>query len=182
MRSRVLVLALIGATLVVAAPAPAAGPCDHPTIRGTADDDRLRGTSGPDGIPGLGGDDTLLGRGGDDVLCGGAGQDRLVGGAGDDQLHGGGDAKVAQDTDYYVYDGDTLDGGPGSDTLDGGLDGRHDGSVDSLTFAGLSAPVTVDLAEATAVSGADTDTVVGPVHGVTGTDHDDVLLGSDADD
>src|SRR6478752_4978534 len=108
MRSRATLLALVvvGTSALVAAPAPGAGPCDSPTIRG------------PDG---------------DDVLCGGAGQDRLVGGTGADELYGGTDAKVAEDTDYYLYYGDTLSGGPGADTLDGGLDPRHEGSVDRVT-------------------------------------------------
>lgn len=180
MISRALVLVLLA--LSFAAPSSAAGPCAHPTVTGTDRNDRLRGTDGPDVIAGLGGNDVLTGLGGDDVLCGGPGKDRLRGGPGDDVLLGGGDAKEAEDTDYYLYYGDTLKGGPGSDTLDGGLDPRHDGSVDEVTFAGLPDAVTVDLAEGTAVSGTDTDTVVGPVSRVTGTDHDDVLLGSDGDD
>lgn len=187
MRSRALSLsvaglAVLGTSLVGAAPTPAAGPCSSPTVTGTGSDDRLRGTAGPDVVAGLGGDDVLVGLGGDDVLCGGPGQDVLRGGPGADRLLGGTDAKVAEDTDYYEYYGDELDGGPGSDTLDGGLDARHDGSVDRLTFAGLPGPVVLDLQAGTATSGADTDTVTGPVSGVLGTDHDDVLIGSDADE
>lgn len=183
MRSRVvLVSVLVGTSLLVAAPAPGAGPCGSPTIRGTSGDDRLRGTPGADVIAGLGGDDRLLGLGGDDVLCGGSGQDVLVGGPGADELHGETDAKVAEDTDYYLYYGDTLDGGPGSDLLDGGLDPREEGSHDSLTFAGLPEGVTLDLAEGTATSGEDTDTIVGTARTAYGTVHDDLLLGSDADE
>lgn len=184
MRSRAIFLALVvvGTSALVAAPAPGADPCGSPTIRGTADDDTLRGTEGPDVIAGYAGDDVLRGLGGDDVLCGGGGQDTLVGSAGADELYGGTDAKVAEDTDYYLYYGDTLDGGPGSDALDGGLDARHDGSVDIVTFEHLPAGVEVDLAVGTATSGGDTDTIVVPVSRVTGSDHDDVLLGSDADE
>lgn len=184
MRSRAILLAItvVGASALVAAPAPGVGPCGSPTIRGTGGDDTLRGTAGPDVIAGYAGDDVLRGLGGDDVICGGSGQDLLIGGTGADALHGDTDAKVAEDTDYYLYYGDTLDGGPGSDTLDGGLDARHDGSVDRVTFAGLAEAVEVDLAVGTAVSGGDTDTIVGPVNAVVGTDHDDVLLGSEADE
>ena len=180
MRSRaLLVLGVLGASVLVAAPSPAAGPCGNPTVVGTSGDDRLRGTDGPDVIAGLGGNDLLVGLGGDDVLCGGPGKDVLRGGPGADQLLGGADAREAEDTDYYLYFGDELDGGPGSDRLEGGLDPRHEGSVDTITFAGLAQPVTVDLADGTAASGADTDTVTGPVGTVVGTAHDDVLLGSD---
>ncbi|WP_243059296.1 calcium-binding protein [Nocardioides sp. SR21] len=184
MRSRAILLALVvvGASALVAAPAPAAGPCATPTILGTDGDDTLRGTDGPDVIAGYAGDDVLRGLEDDDVLCGGAGQDRLVGGSGADELYGGTDAKVAEDTDYYVYYGDILDGGPGSDILEGGLDTRHEGSVDRVTFEGLPTAVEADLALGTAVSGGDTDTIVGPLNGAAGTDHDDVLLGSGADE
>ena len=184
MRSRAILLALVvvGTSALVAAPAPGDDACGTPTIRGTDGDDTLRGTDGPDVIAGYAGDDVLHGLGGDDILCGGAGQDSLVGGTGADELYGGTDAKVAEDTDYYLYYGDTLSGGPGSDTLDGGLDPRHDGSVDSMAFEDLATGVEVDLAVGAAISGGDTDTIVGPVSSVTGTDHDDVLLGSDADE
>lgn len=163
------------------APADASGPCDRPTIRGTDGDDRLRGTEGPDVIAGKGGNDVILGLGGDDVLCGGGGQDRLVGGPGDDHLLGGIDAKVAEDTDYYVYDGDELDGGPGDDLLDGGRDRRHEGSVDRITYADAPGPLVVDLASGT-VTGDGTDTVVGGIGAVVGGPFDDVLTGSDGPD
>lgn len=182
MRSRAILLALVvvGTSALVAAPAPGVDTCGTPTIRGTDGDDSLRGTAGADVIAGYGGDDLIRGLGGDDVLCGGAGQDRLDGGTGADELYGGADAKVAEDTDYYLYYGDTLAGGPGSDTLDGGLDARHEGSVDRLTFEDLLEAVEVDLDLGLAVSGGDTDTIIEPVDTVVGSDHDDVLLGSDA--
>ncbi|MBB6626907.1 hypothetical protein H5V45_06190 [Nocardioides sp. KIGAM211] len=167
-------LVAVGVSSAQAAPNPCAGA----TIVGTDQDDVLRGTDGPDVIDGLAGDDTLFGLGGDDVLCGGYGQDELQGGDGADVLHGGRDAKVQEDSDYYVYYGDSLEGGPGDDTLDPGLDSRHEGSVDAVTFEHSLGPVTVDLALGSA-TGDGTDTFTGPFTRVTGTPYDDVLLGSD---
>ena len=128
-------------------------------------------------IAGVGGDDVLIGLGGDDVLCGGRGQDILRGGPGEDRLYGGADAKVAEDTDYYVYYGDTLDGGPDDDTLVPGGDPRHDGSVDAVTVADATDGVTVDLAAGTIASKNDeepeTDTIDGPIATFTGTAYAD---------
>lgn len=174
--------ALVVATGAVAGvPAQASGPCAEATIRGTDRDDRLRGTAGPDVIVGEGGDDTILGLGGDDVLCGGGGQDQLAGGPGDDVLDGGLDAKVAEDTAYYVYYGDELDGGPGDDVLEGGLDPRHDGSHDRLSYANATGPVLVDLPSST-VTGEGTDRVVDGIGAVVGGPYDDLMTGSDGPD
>jgi Ca2+-binding RTX toxin-like protein len=112
------------------------------------------------------------------VLCGSEGTDRLRGGAGADRLYGGIDAKVAEDTEYYVYDGDLLEGGPGDDVLDPGTDARHDGSVDTISYLHAAEAVTVDLGAGTA-TGEGTDTVLGPVGTLVGSAYDDVLTGSD---
>ena len=157
----------------------AANPCAGATVVGTDGDDVLQGTEGADVIDGRGGDDRILGLGGDDVLCGGEGQDRLLGGAGSDTLHGDLDAKVAEDTDYYVYYGDTLDGGAGDDVLDPGSDGRHEGSVDTVTYADATQAVTVDLGAGTA-TGDGADTILGPVATLVGSPYDDALTGTDA--
>ena len=179
--SRVLLTAALtlgtGAVLTASGPASAAGPCADPTIAGTDRGETLRGTEGPDVIDGRGGDDRVLGLGGDDVLCGGGGRDVLLGGPGDDSLHGGSDAKVAEDTDYYVYYGDRLDGGRGDDLLDPGADPRHEGSVDAVTYLRSPGPVVVDLATGTA-TGYGSDRITGPLDSVHGSRYDDVLLGS----
>lgn len=183
--SRVLPAAVLvaGSLLVLGPASEAVGPCAQPTIQGTSGDDTLRGTEGPDVIAGGAGDDVLAGFGGDDILCGGAGQDVLRGGPGADLLDGGTDAKVAEDTDYYVYYGDTLEGGPGSDTLVPGGDPRHDGSVDAVTVAHAKDGVTADLADGTVVSAdveePETDTIDGPVARFTGTPYADTIRGSD---
>jgi Ca2+-binding RTX toxin-like protein len=96
-------------------------------------------------------------------------------------LLGGIDAKVAEDTDYYVYYGDELDGGPGDDVLEGGRDRRHDGTVDRITYAQAPAPVVVDLTSGS-VTGDGTDTVVGGIGAVVGGPFDDVMTGTDGPD
>jgi Ca2+-binding RTX toxin-like protein len=175
-------LLVLAAGLLTAGVADAAvGPCAGATVVGTAGDDRLSGTDGPDVIDGRGGDDRIEGLGGDDVLCGGLGQDVLRGGAGDDRLHGGGDAKVVEDTDYYVYYGDTLDGGAGNDLLDPGTDSRHDGLVDTVTWAGSVQAVVVDLT-AGAATGDGSDRLAGRFGSVVGSAYDDLLQGSERGD
>ncbi|MFC4785439.1 calcium-binding protein [Nocardioides sp. MAHUQ-72] len=176
-------LLVIGTTTLVGEASAGAAPsgCPGATIVGTAGDDTLRGTEGDDVIDGRGGDDRVLGLGGDDVLCGGEGQDRLRGGPGSDTLHGGSDAKVAEDTDYYVYYGDVLDGGGGDDVLDPGTDSRHDDLVDTASWASSAQGVVVDL-EAGTGSGDGTDQLAGAFRAAEGSAHDDVLLGSERDD
>jgi hypothetical protein len=174
---------LLGATMLTGEQAALAESPDCPgaTIVGTGRDEVLRGTDGDDVIDGRGGDDRIRGLGGDDVLCGGEGQDRLRGGAGDDTLRGGSDAKVAEDTDYYVYHGDVLDGGPGDDVLDPGTDRRHDDLVDTASWESSAQGVVVDLAAGTA-TGDGTDQLTGAFRTAAGSAYDDVLLGSVRDD
>jgi Ca2+-binding RTX toxin-like protein len=144
--------------------------CDDATVVGTAGDDVLRGTAGDDVIDGRGGDDDLRGGGGDDVLCGGGGRDLLVGGDGDDVLLGG-------------ADGDTLDGGLGDDTFVGGTDPRspHEDGSDVVTFEHSESGVVVDLT-AHAAHGQGNDRFADQVWSVTGSRHDDILVGSDRAD
>lgn len=172
-------LLVVGSTALVGEnPADAeANPCSVATIVGTGGDDVLEGTDGADVIDGGGGDDRILGLGGDDVLCGGEGQDDLLGGPGADTLHGGIDAKVAEDTDYYVYEGDVLAGGADDDVLDPGADPRHAGSVDTISYLHAPAGVTADLGAGT-VTGEGDDNVASPVATLVGSAYDDVLKGS----
>ena len=161
-------------------------PCWNPTIRGTHGNDLLSGTPGRDVIAGGDGNDILIGGSGDDLLCGGSGRDKLRGQAGDDVLLGGDDERVVADTDYYEWYGDTLSGGPGDDRLNPGFDRlRHDlrelGMADRITYAGSATGVSVDLTKGRA-TGEGTDTIVGPLHDVTGSRHDDILLGTNGPD
>lgn len=167
-----------GAGLAVRA---AADPCSNPTISGTHGNDVLRGTSGRDVIAGRDGNDVLIGGAGDDVLCGGPGRDKLRGQAGNDALYGGADDRYVVDTEAYEWWGDTLSGGPGDDLLDGGHSDRQGelGPGDRITYVGSASGVHVDLRKGRA-TGEGNDTIVGPVEDVTGSSHDDVLLGTDA--
>ena len=178
------VAAVLGGIGGIGGSAAAAGPCSAATIIGTSGDDTLRGTPGRDIIDAGAGDDVVLGLGGDDLLCGGPGQDVLRGGAGADTLHGGTDLKQAEDTDYYVYYGDTLDGGAGDDVLDPGADSRHEGSVDLVTYEHATHGIVVDLrhgrVESRDPKAPETDTITGPVADLTGSAYDDVIIGSDA--
>lgn len=159
--------------------APATDSWYAPVIVGTADDDVIVGTDVPDRIDGAGGSDTI---------CGLAGGDLIIGGDGDDRLFGGLDQQYSPDNGY---DGDLLVPGPGDDYVDLGYDpqvedlwrGEHDLRWDVVSFAAASGPVTVDLTAGTA-TGEGSDTIAPIIHagGVSGSAHDDVLLGSDVRD
>ncbi len=178
---------LVGTTTAATAGEPATGAasCATPTIVGTKQGDRLVGTAGPDVIAGRGGHDVIDGLGGDDVLCGENGADVLRGGEGDDVLLGGRDRIIEDGRIGRLSVGDRLDGGPGDDRLDGGVDPRADvvditnAVLDTLDYRQAPGGVTVRLDQQTA-SGYGTDHIV--VQGryeVRGTEHADVVHGSD---
>lgn len=140
------------------------------------------GTEGDDVIVGRGGSDKIKGLGGDDRMCGGEGYDELLGGDGNDKLQG--NAKT-----------DTLDGGPGNDVLRGGrkwdfLEGGEGDDIlggprfnwhDSAVYRNASGPVTIDLVEGTA-TGQGADTLARGINFLQLSAHDDVVIGSQADD
>jgi hypothetical protein len=96
-------------------------------------DDWLAGGDSGDGLAGGTGRDTLYAGAGDDFLVGGGGRDALYGGAGSDEMRDGdGDGRTARP------DADLLDGGAGSDTV---------------SYAGRTRPVSVDLANPGPVNG-----------------------------
>ena len=105
----------------------------------------------------------LSGEDGNDALDGGEGNDWLYGGAGDDTLDGGGGE-------------DTLFGGLGDDALNGG-----DG-LDRLDFQNMTTSVAVDFASGTATGVANGTDRLTSIEGVTGSDFDDTLTGSDRTD
>lgn len=134
-------------------------------IEGGRGDDRIAGSSGFDHFVGGPGDDvisseknsSLVGGPGDDVLRGGTGQSA---GSGDDvmvQLRG-------QPWDTY------FGGGPGSDVVDS----TH--GVGHVGFGGAPRGVRVRLAQGRA-RGWGRDTLI-QVENVAGSEHDDVLIGS----
>lgn len=112
-------------------------------------------------LDGQGGDDSLFGGLQADTLLGGDGADRLEGGDGHDLLEGGsGD--------------DTLSGGAGADSLQGGA------GMDYADYSGSDAGVSINLSTGTASGGhAEGDVLQGGIDGITGSAHDDVLIGYD---
>lgn len=152
--------------------------------KGGPGDDLISGGRGSDLIIGGSGSDLILGGGGRDRLYGEQGRDRILGGKGNDYLNGGnGD--------------DLLRGGPGDDALDGDdgddelFGGRNGTNGDLVTYYGryldrnstYKAPakwsVTVDLRRGLA-TGAGRDRLDG-IENIYGTEQDDVLRGSAAD-
>jgi Ca2+-binding RTX toxin-like protein len=113
--------------------------------------------SGFEKLYGTAAGDVLTGDDGDNVLDGGAGDDRLDGGLGHDMLFGG----SGKDVLLSNVDGDDLDGG---------------NDVDTVSYAGAAAGVTVDLSIETQ-SGAGNDRLIG-IESVTGSRFDDVLTGN----
>ncbi|MGH2723912.1 MAG: hypothetical protein ACRDI0_06535 [Actinomycetota bacterium] len=178
-------------------------------VVGTQERDTLEALPGGSVVCGLGGRDALVGGPGDDVLVGGSGIDRatfagaegpvtaslaggtagghgddllvaiehLTGGPSGDHLTGNAGGNILRgggggDTLEGRRGPDVLAGGPGPDTLKGGK-GR-----DRATFAGAGKGVVVDLGPGTA-TGEGADALRG-IEDVTGSAHDDVLIGSGA--
>ena len=120
--------------------------------------ENVRAGKGADSISGSADANRLAGFDGHDEISGGAGDDTLLGEKGNDRLDGG-----AGD--------DSLSGGSGNDVLDGG-----DGT-DTVTYAGSTAAVTVNLLAGTA-SGEGNDTLA-LIENVQGSRFNDVLTGND---
>jgi Ca2+-binding RTX toxin-like protein len=167
----------VGRHELVAGPLCAGKPA---TMVGTNGDDTLVGTDGPDVITGLGGNDTIVGLRGADVICGGAGDDGVVGGPGKDLLLGGPGA----DTILGGPRADTIRAGSGFDAVEpeGGNDvadaGRGGGAIAYLFATGGES---VDLREGTS-HGADGSDILRGFRAVFGSEHNDVLRGSSAND
>lgn len=114
---------------------------------------RLRGGEEDDKLEGGAGNDDIEGGGGNDALTGRGGNDRLIGGTGDD----------------------TLTGGPGADTIDGGA---NDAYGDTLSYAGSSAAVRVNLGK-NAYSGGDAQgDMISNIENVVGSSQSDWIRGN----
>jgi Ca2+-binding RTX toxin-like protein len=163
-------------------------------LTGSAAANVLRGGAGNDVLLGLAGADTISGDEGDDAITGGTGNDTLIGGDGNDTFT------------YNFGDGaDNVDGGAGLDTLNiigtataNTLDVIWNGSsltnfeggsltsveavvnlgggTDTLTYAGSTSPVSVNLA---AGSASGFSSIAG-VESVTGGSGNDTLVGNSA--
>ena len=133
MRKTVLLLAAMGATLLVAGGAALAASINCPNASGgycygTSAGDGMYGTSNVDRMYGQGGADLMYGYGGADYLYGGnetGWGDKILGGSGNDRIYGeyGDDALYGDSGSDQVYGGygdDLVQGGYGYDTLSGG--------------------------------------------------------------
>jgi Ca2+-binding RTX toxin-like protein len=101
----------------------------------------------------------------------------LSGTAGDDYIYGTVSSEIlsglsGNDSIYGIAGNDTLIGGNGNDYMDGGL------GVDTASYAGTSAGVTVSLLTTTAQNtvGAGTDTLTG-IENLLGSSYNDTLTG-----
>ncbi len=105
--------------------------------------------------------DKLTGTDLGEVILGLTGHDVLDGRGGNDTIHGGGG-------------NDLLIGGKGADTLRG-----NDGS-DTISYRGSAEGVTISLRDGTARGGeAEGDDIGDDIENVTGSEHDDVITGTD---
>ena len=118
-------------------------------VHGDLGQDLLIGQSGADFLSGLDGADVLNGGEDNDTLTGGAGNDTLNGDAGDD----------------------LLEGGAGADELNGGAD------IDTASYAGSNAGITVSLFNNTASGGHAAGDSFVSIENVIGSDFDDVISG-----
>ncbi|MBC6981705.1 M10 family metallopeptidase [Caulobacter sp. 17J80-11] len=173
-------------------------------VTGSAFNDSLRGSAASNVLNGGAGDDVLDGGGGHDKLYGGAGIDtasyasstaavtvrlttteaQVTGGAGSDTLVGIENLTGSRYADRLTGDAgnnvlsggsgdDMLDGGAGRDVLDGGL------NVDTATYAGATAGVTVNLTLSVAqnTGGAGVDTLIS-IENLIGSTFNDSLRGN----
>lgn len=103
--------------------------------------------------------DMILASNDDNVIDGNGGNDLIMGFGGNDTINGG--------------DGDDMiEGGAGADHLDGGT------GINTVSYALSAAGVIVNLANMTATGGDANGDVISNFQNVYGSDHDDVLVGS----
>ena len=170
-------------------------------VIGSQGDDLIALNGGVNVIDGQGGNDTVNAGGGNDVVSGGAGNDTLTGGTGSDIVNGGaGDDTF---TFNFGDGADTVDGGAGNDTLnilgtagnntldvifdgtaitqfEGGavtsveaVNASLQGGTDTLSYAGTTANVSVNLAAGSASGFAS----IAGIENVTGGSGNDTLTG-----
>jgi len=176
------------------------------TIVGTAGDDVLTGGPGNDVIVGLDGSDRIHGRGGADTICAGLGHsDSIHGGGGNDWLNGGEGSHDfltgGPGRDYLRSEANrqNMAGGAGNDVLvarriprwvrfvsEAGNDHIRVMQPAEARFDLTRSPVGVhlDALDGTVTGRGHTtlDLVPGSSVTVVGSEHDDVLRGTDGDD
>ena len=145
------------------------------TLTGDDADNVIEGGVDSDTLYGGAGADTLYGGAGADILDGGVGADTLDGGYGDDRLHGGAGADSLSGGDGA----DWLEGGEGADALDGGGD-AFGYDIDTVSYAGSNAAVTVNLRTGEGSGGHATGDSIQGVERIIGSEYADILTGDDA--
>ncbi|WP_395672485.1 calcium-binding protein [Inquilinus sp.] len=163
------------------------------TLSGDAGRNIIGGEAGADLIDGRGGDDALSGEAGNDILNGRDGNDRLVGGDGTDTLGGDAgtdslDGGAGNDSAFGGAGNDSVTGGAGTDQLDGGDDNDiveggagadqlvGGSGIDTASYAGAAAGVTVVLGGASTGGDAAGDTLIG-IEQVMGSGFADSITG-----
>ncbi len=132
--------------------------------------DTLIGNSAANTIVGNDGSDSLFGLAGDDTLSGGNGNDSLFDGDGSDLLSGGSNDDIYQLSSATVMQTDTVDEISGSNS-----------GIDTLNFAGIVVPVTINLNVTSSVSQQvhiNRNLFVGSVEFVVGGSSHDIIIGS----
>ena len=157
--------------------------------------DVLDGAAGADTLIGALGDDTLIGGAGADSLSGGDGRDSLAGGTENDVLHGdlgddtldggdGSDLLYGDDGNDLLVGGlgaDSLFGGAGADTMAGGAGAdQFTGGADrdTVTYAGATSGVIVNLTTGGSAGDALGDTFLDAIEILVGSNFDDTLTGT----
>ncbi len=149
------------------------------TITGSGAANVLRGGAGVDILNGGGGNDQLFGDAGNDII-------NYVIGGGADTVNGGADTDTLNITDNggnntldVLYNGTVItsvEGGTISNIEN--VTANMGGAADTLSYAGSTAGVTVDLADGVASGAASGFTQLISVLNVTGTDQADNLSGN----
>ncbi|MCZ0962850.1 calcium-binding protein [Paracoccus benzoatiresistens] len=160
--------------------------------------DRVTAGSLNDILSGGGGGDVLVGGAGNDALDGQGGVDILRGGAGDDTFNDSDDTDLRMsDTAYGEAGNDVFNDGYGADKLYGneGQDVFHLGSYfreedylgdtvdgglgyDQLDYTDADLSVYIDLVSQAANAGAARNDRIFNIEDITGSGHDDYLLGN----
>jgi Ca2+-binding RTX toxin-like protein len=121
--------------------------------------DQLVGDEKANSIKGNGGADRISGQSGNDALSGGNGGDTLFGNAGNDKINGG-------------SGNDILSGGTGRDAINGSA------GSDTVTYAGLTAGVSLALDRSFAAAGAAATDSLTSIENIIGTSFADKLAGN----
>ena len=155
---------------------PGAMNYDNPTTMGVDEGAYMVEVEGVAVLPvGQGGDieassdaaHKLVGTDNAEKIVGMGGDDTLEGRGGDDELHGGGG-------------NDLLIGGKGGDKLVGG-DTPGSTGIDTISYAGSTAGVTINLRDGTAMGGdAEGDDIGADIENVMGSMYDDMITGTDS--